>query len=212
MKSLSYLAAAALALAPFALGGCADPAKQTPDAKVNERPVTGGGLLAAVPAEGTAYKFTPATKIEFEASKVTGSHKGGFKTFTGSVTVPGDDLTKAAINATIDMKSTFTDTDKLTMHLLSADFFEADRFPESKFVSTAIAKEGDKYSVTGDLTLHGVTKSITFPAMLSLADGKVTAHAEFDINRMDFGVKFPGKPDDLIRENVVIRLHIEAAA
>lgn len=212
MKSFTYLALSACALASVALAGCADPAEQSPDAKVNDSAATGSSPQSANPVEGTAYNFTPATKIEFEASKMTGSHKGGFKTFTGSVTVPGDDLTKAAIVATIDMKSTYSDNDGLTKHLLSADFFEADRFPESKFVSTAIARDGDKYSVTGDLTLHGVTKSITFPAMLSLADGKVTAHAEFDINRMDFGVKFPGKPDDLIRENVVIRLHIEAAA
>lgn len=212
MKRFSYLALATCALAPFTLVGCADPAETTPDAQVNEGTSLGDKLKAATPVEGTAYNFTPATKLEFEASKVTGSHKGGFKTFTGSVTVPGEDLTKATISATIDMKSTFTDSDDLTKHLLSADFFEADKFTESKFVSTAIAKEGENYSITGDLTLHGVTKSITFPAMLSLADGKVTSHAEFDINRNDFGIKYPGKPDDLIRENVVIRLHIEAAA
>lgn len=212
MKNISRLALAACAMAPFALAGCADPSDKTPDAQVSESTSPADALRAAAPPEGTAYTFAPATKIEFEGSKVTGSHKGGFTTFTGSVTVPGEDLTKAAISTTIDMKSTFTDADDLTKHLLSADFFEADKFPESKFVSTAIAKDGDNYTVTGDLTLHGVTKSITFPAMLSLAAGKVMAHAEFDINRNDFGIKYPGKPDDLIRENVVIRLHIEAVA
>ena len=210
MKQLSYFALAACALAPFALAGCADPSESTPDAQVSDS--TTSTDAPAAPAEGTVYTFTPATKVEFEGSKVTGSHKGGFNTVSGSVTVPGEDLTKAAISATIDMKSTHSDNDGLTKHLLSADFFEADAHPESKFVSTAIAQDGDKYSITGDLTLHGVTKSITFPASLSLADGKVTAHAEFDINRNDFGIKYPGKPDDLIRENVVIRLHIEAAA
>ncbi|MBL7647168.1 MAG: YceI family protein [Candidatus Hydrogenedentes bacterium] len=210
MKHVSCLALAALALVPLTLTGCADPSENTPDAQVAES--TTSAAAPAAPAEGTAYNFTPATKIEFEGSKVTGSHKGGFTTFTGSVTVPGEDLTKASITATIDMKSTFSDSDGLTKHLLSADFFEVDKFPEAKFVSTAIAANGDKYNVTGDFTLHGVTKSITFPAMLSLADGKVTAHAEFDINRMDFGIKYPGKVDDAIRENVVIRLHIEAAA
>jgi polyisoprenoid-binding protein YceI len=210
MKHVSYVALAALALVPLTLAGCADPSENTPDAQVAESATT--TEAPAAPAEGTSYTFTPATKIEFEGSKVTGSHKGGFTAFTGAVTVPGDDLTRAAISTTIDMKSTFSDSDGLTKHLLSADFFEADKFPEAKFVSTAIAANGDTFNVTGDFTLHGVTKSITFPATLSLAEGKVTAHAEFDINRNDFGIKYPGKPDDLIRENVVIRLHIEAAA
>lgn len=209
MKSLHGLAFAALLLAPLGLVGCADPAEQTPDAQVAESTPT---AESPAPATGTVYNFLPATKIEFEGSKVTGSHTGGFKTFTGSVTVPGEDLTQASISATIDMKSTFSDSDGLTKHLLSPDFFEADTYPESKFVSTAIVKNGEKYDVTGDFTLHGVTKSITFPATLSLADGKVTAHAEFDINRKDFGIVYPGKPDDLIRDNVVIRLHIEAGA
>lgn len=210
MPMVPYFKSAACGLAIIALSGCADPAAKTPDAQVSES-TTPAEKLAMV-ADGTPYTFTPATKIEFEGSKVTGSHKGGFTSFTGSVTVPGEDLTKATIAATIDMKSTFTDNDGLTKHLLSADFFEADKYPESKFLSTSIDQDGDKYKVTGDLTLHGVTKSITFPAMLSLADGKVMAHAEFDINRLDFGVKYPGKAEDLIRENVVIRLHIEAAA
>lgn len=210
MKQLSYYTLVACALTAFALAGCADPAENTPDAQVTES--TTPADAPAAPTEGKTYNFTPATKVEFEGSKVTGSHTGGFNSVSGSVTVPGDDLTKAAISATIDMKSTHSDNDGLTKHLLSADFFEADTYPESKFVSTAIVQAGDKYSVTGDLTLHGVTKSITFPATLTLADGKVTAHAEFDINRNDFGIKYPGKPDDLIRENVVIRLHIEAAA
>lgn len=209
MKHVSCLALAAFALAPLSLTGCADPSENTPNAQVTESTTT--TEAPAAPAEGTVYNFTPATKIEFEGSKVTGSHKGGFTAFTGSVTVPGEDLTKASITATIDMKSTFSDSDSLTQHLMNEDFFEVNTYPESKFVSTAIIQNGDTFNITGDFTLHGVTKSITFPATLSLADGKVTAHAEFDINRMDFGIKYPGKVDDAIRENVVIRLHIEAA-
>ena len=121
MKHASYVALAAFALVPLTLVGCADPSENTPDAQVAES--TTSAAAPAAPAEGTVYNFTPATKIEFEGSKVTGSHKGGFTAFTGSVTVPGEDLTKATIAATIDMKSTFSDSDGLTKHLLSADFF-----------------------------------------------------------------------------------------
>lgn len=215
MKHVYQLPVTAAILAALALTGCADPADKTPDAVVKESappaPMPDGAAEAPV-EEGTVYSFTPGSTIGFVGSKVTGSHNGGFKQFAGTVTMPGEDLTQASIEATIDMTSVFTDTDNLTTHLMSADFFEVETYPESKFVSTAIAEDGDAYTITGDFTLHGVTKSITFPATLSLAGGKVMAHAEFDINRLDFGIKYPGKVDDAIRENVVIKLHIEAAA
>ena len=68
-----------------------------------------------------------------------------------------------------------------------------------------------KYNtLTGDLELHGVTKSITFPADVQVAEDAVTVKAEFAINRKDFNINFPGKPNDLIRDNVVLKLDIKA--
>mgnify|MGYP003645366629 CR=1 FL=1 len=215
------------------LAGCADPSDKTPDAVVNDVPATEAPAVEApkaemAPAETPApevapveeapameantYTIAPASTVGFIGSKISGSHEGGFKTFAGTVSLPGEDVTEAVIDVTIEVASAFTDNEKLTAHLLSADFFDAEQFPQSTFVSTAIAKEGDAYSVTGNFTLHGVTKSITFPATLSLDGDTFTASAEFDINRMDFGVKYAGKTDDLIRENVVIQLNIEASA
>jgi polyisoprenoid-binding protein YceI len=217
MKHTPLYAIGGCILALLALAGCADPAEKTPDAVVTEptapaeAPDTAAAPDAATP-EGTVYAFTPSSTIGFVGSKVTGSHEGGFNQFSGTVTVAGEDLTKAVIESTIDMTSVHSDADNLTKHLMSADFFEVETYPEARFVSTAIAKEGEQYTVTGDFTLHGVTKSITFPAHLSLADGKLTAHAEFDINRKDFGIAYPGKPDDLIRDGVVIKLNIEATS
>lgn len=215
MKTMHYTLATGL-VALLALAGCADPSDQTPAAEVRESTTPAPAANAPeaeaeAEAEGTVYTITPASSIEFTGSKVTGSHEGGFKAFDGTIHTPGEDLTRATIDVTIDMHSVYTDTDNLTKHLMSADFFEVETYPEARFVSTGIAKDGDQYKVTGDFTLHGVTKSITFPATLGMADGTVTANAEFDINRMDFGVSYAGKSDDLIRENVVIRLDIEAA-
>ncbi|MCB1055013.1 MAG: YceI family protein, partial [Acidobacteria bacterium] len=96
----------------------------------------------------------------------------------------------------------------------SADFFDVETYPTATFHSTGVAAgetEGT-YSVTGDLTLHGVTKQITFPATIAVTDDEVSAQAEFSINRFDFDIKYPGKPDDLIREEVVIGLDINAMA
>ena len=58
--------------------------------------------------------------------------------------------------------------------------------------------------------MHGVTKSITFPAAIEMAEGEVRASAEFFVKRFDWNIVYPGKPDDLIRDEVVIRLDLVA--
>lgn len=231
MKRTAALLFASVVTTTLFLAGCADPADETPDAVVNEvaapeaaAPEAPGEAMEATEApapaetateepamEAKTYTISPTSTVGFIGSKVTGSHEGGFKTFSGTVTLPGDDLTKAVVDVTIDIASAHTDSEKLTEHLLSPDFFDAAQFPQSTFVTTAIAPEGDGYTVTGNFTLHGVTKSISFPATLSLDGDTFTANAEFDINRMDFGVAYAGKADDLIRENVVIKLNIIAS-
>jgi polyisoprenoid-binding protein YceI len=216
-SSIPFLFSTAVAAVIF-LAGCSDPAESTPDAVVEDVPTEAESAETAAPddaapaMESTTYTIAPTSTIGFVGSKVTGSHDGGFKNFSGTVTVPGEDLTQAKIDVTIDMKSTYSDSDGLTKHLLSADFFEVDTYPESTFESTAIAKDGDGYKITGNFTFHGLTKSITFPATMGLEGNTLTAAAEFDINRFDFGVEYPGKADDLIRENVVIKLDITASA
>ena len=66
------------------------------------------------------------------------------------------------------------------------------------------------FTVTGNLDLHGVTKSISFPASISVGEQEITATAEFSINRFDFGIVYPGMTDDLIREEVVISFDLKA--
>ena len=67
------------------------------------------------------------------------------------------------------------------------------------------------YTVLGNLDFHGVTKSISFPATIALPANRVTVSAEFVINRKDFGVVYPGMPDNLIRDDVVLSIHIDDA-
>ncbi len=64
--------------------------------------------------------------------------------------------------------------------------------------------------MTGNLTLHGQTRAITFPANITLSVAEMHATAEFTINRRDFGIVYPGMPDDLIRDGVVIRFDVRA--
>ena len=108
------------------------------------------------------------------------------------------------------MNSIWSDSERLTGHLKNEDFFDVTRFPATTFAVTGMEGTGPQHTVTGNLTLHGVTKSISFPAEIRVTNEEVTVRAEFAINRQDFGIKYPGRPDDLIRDRVVIKLDIKA--
>jgi polyisoprenoid-binding protein YceI len=68
------------------------------------------------------------------------------------------------------------------------------------------------HTVKGKLTLHGVSKIVTFPATIALSGKEVSGKAEFSINRKDFGIAYAGKADDLIRDGVVLKIDVKAAA
>jgi polyisoprenoid-binding protein YceI len=197
------------------VAGCSDPADKVPQAPASSPQATPGAT--ATPSSTTAstgaktYVIRPESKLGFTGSKVTGSHNGGFTNFSGSLKVEGGKIVGTP-EIQIDMKSTWADNDRLTGHLRSPDFFNVASFPQSSFAITAIDAPGAdaKSKVTGNLTLHGVTKSISFPAALQVADDAVTVKADFAINRKEFGIVYTGKADDLIRDLVVIRLDIRA--
>lgn len=195
-----------IALAVLACA-CADPAANKPKASVaNPAPES----TSARPAGVEKLSISPETsKVEFVAAKVTRSHTGAFKKFTGGVDfVPGS-LESSRVTIDIDTSSVVTDEDQLTAHLKTPDFFDVAKFPKATFVSTKIEKGstgGNTHMVTGNFDLHGVTKSITFPATIQVTSDSVSVTSEFSINRKDFGLVYPGKADDLIRDGVVIKL------
>ena len=220
MTKTSNLAAILLTGALLVSGCAKDPAKDVPSANVSSSTPTAQTTPGATPApvattdgsaaEGTAYAFADDAEVAFVGSKVTGSHDGGFKEVDGSVTVPGENLEQATVVLNIDMNSVYSDDEKLTEHLKSDDFFDIANHPTASFQSTSIVKSDSGYNVTGDLTLRGTTKAVTFPAEISMEEDVVTTKAEFSINRKDFNIVYKGKPDDLIRENVVIKFDLKA--
>ncbi len=166
--------------------------------------------LEPVPVAGGVATLSPAnTKIEF-----VGTHSGdkpdprtgGFGKFTGAVTVNPASKTVTAITADIDTASLQTPLPKLTDHLKTADFFEVREYPAARFQSTAIkADKAGAVEVTGKLTLHGVTKEISFPAKTQVTDKGVTLVSQFSINRSEFGMTYgQGKIDDKVSLTVVV--------
>ena len=186
---------------------CENPADQTTSATVGDAIEVAEGSTAA----GVKYVLSPSSEINFVGSKVTGSHEGGFKSFTGSFTVADGQLVGSDHHVIIDMNSVWSDNEKLTAHLKNEDFFHVEKHPESKFQLTSVKESGEgQYEVSGNLTLTGTTKNITFPATATLEEGKAKVHAKFDINRKDFGIAYAGMADDLIRDEVVVELKLEA--
>jgi polyisoprenoid-binding protein YceI len=193
--------AALLGIALLTLAACDDPSKNKTKAQTGE-----ATPQAAAPSNATSYEIDPATsKIEWTGSKVTASHDGGFKSFHGNIALAGTPE-QSAVNVSIDTDSLFTTPENLVKHLKSPDFFDVAKYPTATFASTSV-KAG---TVTGNLTLHGVTKSISFPANIKTGPSGVDVDAEFTINRKDFGMVYPGKADDLIRDGVVIKLAIRS--
>lgn len=168
------------------------------------------GLAAvsmATAAFAAEYKLTGEnTKIEWTGTKKDGKHSGGFKKVSGTVTCDGDP-TKAKIDVSIETDSIHSDADGLTTHLKGKDFFDVKTNPTSTFKATKIEKDGDKFKVTGDFTLCGKTKSITFPATITEKDGAVTLAAEFKIKRSDYGMTFGA---DKIDDEVALKVDVKA--
>jgi polyisoprenoid-binding protein YceI len=201
-KSLTFVL-----IAPLAFVSCENPADKTTDAKVSAAVEKSAPQAAA----GVKYVFTPESQVKFTGSKVTGSHHGGFKTFTGHFTLKDGAPVGNDHKVVIDMQSTFADDEKLAGHLKSPDFFDVEKFPQSTFDVTEIKKVSETaYTVSGNFTIHGITKNISFPATVSQNGDAAKIDAKFDINRKDFGIVYAGKTDDLIRDEVIIELKLEA--
>ena len=103
------------------------------------------------------------------------------------------------------------DDPKLTDHLKTADFFDVAKYPQATFVSTEIKPGGEKgasHTITGNLNLHGATKSITFPATIAVSPDAINVDSTFSINRKDFGINYAGASDNLIRDEVVLKLQV----
>lgn len=220
---MKFLTLAVVLAAVFATG-CEDPAANKPKAttsapSTNSAPANSSAPpanTASLASKGEAVQLTPEnSKIEFTGSKVTGKHDGGFNQFTGIIDLVNSKAEESTVAVDIEMASVYSDADGLTDHLKTGDFFEVAKYPKSTFVSTKIVPDGEKgagsYTITGDLEMRGVKKSVTFPATITINDDAVAVKTEFAINRKDFGIVYTGKADDLIRDEVVIKLDLKSA-
>jgi len=213
----TWMAVPALLPAVLFLAACGDPTANYTKAKTEaakDAPKdTGTGKLLSFSNDGS--------KLNFLGAKVTTEHPGGFDKFSGTVKLSGDDKNVAQVEVNIDMTTLWAaekgkgkeDTiEDLTKHLKSPDFFDVEKFPTARFMTTEIKAggEGGTHTVTGNLTMRDVTKSITFSATIKVENDTATAQAKFKITRQDWGIVYKGKADDLIRDDVGLEFDIVA--
>jgi polyisoprenoid-binding protein YceI len=169
--------------------------------------------LAATPVPVTGGHATLSpdnTKIQFVGThsppKQPDPRAGGFAKFKGKAEVDPATKSLKAVNVEIETASLFTEFDKLTTHLKSADFFEVREYPKATFESTKItAGQKGQSIITGNLSLHGVTKEISFPASVEVSDKGLTLTSEFSIDRTQFGMTFgKGQVEPKVSMTVVV--------
>ena len=152
------------------------------------------------PASTITWKLDPAhSSAEFKVKHMMISNvKGSFSGLTGTLVEHTVDASLSAIEASIPVATVSTGDPQRDAHLKSADFFDAEKYPTMDFKSTRVQKKGEgEYTVTGDLTIHGVTKPVTFAVEGPSAPGKdpwgntrIGISATTKINRKDFGLSW----------------------
>ena len=140
--------------------------------------------------------------------------RGDFDKTEGKVVLDETDVTKSTVEASIDVASVSTRDEKRDVHLKSPDFFDVAKFPKMTFKSTKVEKAGEGLKVTGDLTLHGVTKQVVLDVTGPTKEMKDPwgntsrgLSASTKLNRKDFGVNYG--PDAVVSDLVTITIDAE---
>jgi len=216
----------------FALASCTN-APDSDEAKTTE------AKEVSTDKSGETWNIsTSASKIEWIGTKVSGYHTGTVPLKTGELYVKDGNVTGgkfvmdiAHMEVSGPKGSDTASNKKLLGHLKSSDFFDVEKHPEATFdlveikpftgtvKDTADPRQDEiseykvtnpTHTVSGNLTMKGITKNIEFPARITVSGNTAEAVAKFNIDRKEWDVKFTGKPDDLIRDAIHLGISIKA--
>ena len=180
-----------------------------------------GLLVAGSTLAADALKIDRAhSHVNFEIRHLVSTVTGSFKDFGGNIQFDKANPAASSVDFSIKTASIDTGAESRDKHLQSPDFFDAEKNPEITFKSKKIAKKsGDTYDVTGDFTMHGVTKEITIPvSYLGSVKGQrgetFGFKTNFTVNRKDYGVAWNRELEAgtwLLGDDVEVRISLEAA-
>lgn len=176
----------------------------------------------ATSAPVTVWKIDPAhSAADFKVRHMMIANvKGAIKGITGELTENVTDTSLSSIEATLDVNTINTGEAQRDAHLKSADFLDTEKYPTITFKSTKVEKKGhEEYAVTGDLTIHGVTKPATLavegptpPQKDPWGNTRIGLAATTKINRKDFGLTYNAALETggvLVGEEVHITIELE---
>jgi polyisoprenoid-binding protein YceI len=180
-------------------------------------------IALPVLANADTWQIDPMhTSVEFTVRHMMISNvKGQFQKTTGTIVVDGNDPTSAKINATIDASSIDTRVERRDADLKSPNFLDVAKYPIITFKSTKVEAAGPgKWNVTGDLTLHGVTKPVVLevessgkPIQDPMGNTRAGASATTKINRSDFGLTYNKVLESggvMVGDEIAISIDVEA--
>jgi len=173
-------------------------------------------------AASTTWNIDPAhSSAEFKVKHMMISNvKGTFSGLKGVLTLDEADPANSTVKASVDVSTVNTGDPQRDGHLKSADFFDTEKYPEMVFKATGVKVTGPgEHAVSGDLTLHGVTKPVTFavdgpslPGKDPWGNTKIGLTATTKINRKDFGLGWNSALETggvLVGEDVTITLEVQ---
>ena len=177
--------------------------------------------MTALPTPGVYAVDAVHSAVNFTARHLVAAKvRGTFTEFEGTVTI-GDSAETSSVSATVQAGSVTTHNEMRDGHLKSPDFFDLENHPTFTFVSTSVTqKSGDEYVLVGDLSINGVTKSVTWDLEYlgtgpGMAPGVTVAgfEANTEIDRRDFNVNFEGTLENgslVVSNKITLTLEIEA--
>lgn len=210
-----------VAVGVLAFTACAEAPKADNAETGDKKEVATGG--------GAAWQLdTLASSVNWTGTKPTGQHTGMFKVQSGTFNIQDGKLTggsfviNVASNSVTDLKPE-QGKGKLEEHLAGTDFFDVAKYPSASFEITSVAAydsskmksvvPGATHLISGNLKLKDSTKNVTFPAKITLTDAALSAVADFNIDRTQWGMAYGNKEslgDKFIRPTVNIKLNIAA--
>ena len=168
-------------------------------------------FLMAIFFSASAQKFKPLdekSEVKFTIKNFGLNTSGSLNGLKGTLIFNAADVAASSFNVSVDVNTINTGIDARDSHLKKEDYFDAAKFPAISFVSTNISGSNNGYTVTGNLTIKGVTRTISFPFTVQNQAADIILTGNFSLNRKDFGV---GGSSAVLGNNVDVSLKVVAA-
>lgn len=165
---------------------------------------------APIPPRAAFAVHQPTSRIVWELPTGNGVLRGGVQRFRGTLDLVGEDPARSSLQLEIDLESLYSDDPAWTRRLQAPEALDVGHHSKAVFRTRSVVRAGEDFEVTGELTLHGVTRRFTFPASVRVQPLRSQAEAEFSLDLGEFGLRGDAGPEAPALDRVVLRVVLEA--